>query len=194
MTHQESKKADEKSLHRLKMARNYFMANFYMYSLAEEGKFDLPDLPARLDVRAGGYSRIFEYEGDNPDIRKFMRDNLIIAFGVAITMLDAEFNTRFNSNRLSDKDADRRSIRCIAFQIRNAVTHDPLTPIWVVRDEYKKVFSVPHIGIELDLTHRHGQPLGLKMAELIILHEIVSFSMQYFGEPYVPTGLRKLVN
>ena len=194
MTHQEPLDADEKSLHRLRTASNYFMANFYMLSLAREGKFDLSELPNRLKVKAGGYSRIFEYGNGKPDLRAYTRDNLIIAFGVAITMLDAEFKARFKSKRLNDQDADRRAVRCIAYQIRNAFTHDPLTPTWSVFPDYRREYSIQKLGIDLDLRDAYGQPLVTQMEELVTLHEIIGFSKQYFGEPYVPQKISKDVS
>jgi len=71
--------------------------------------------------------------------------NLMLgALGQTAIIVNEALDQKFGSKNPLDT-SELGSARSIIYQIRNAFAHEPLTPIWRVKDSYRRVYAV-HVG------------------------------------------------
>jgi hypothetical protein len=56
-------------------------------------------------------------------------------------------------------DTDIDALRAIIYMLRCAIAHNPATPIWKVKDTYRRNFRINEIGYELKIKDLDGRPL-----------------------------------
>lgn len=72
--------------------------------------------------------------------------------------IDSVLETLHGNDRLKSTKSEIRTPSVIARVIRNAFAHNPMNPIWTIRDNERDVFTIPNV-ISIDTRELHGIPV-----------------------------------
>jgi hypothetical protein len=81
-----------------------------------------------------------------------------------ILLVDQALQAKYGTNRLEDKDLDRRVVRCVIYQMRCAVAHSSDELRWQVSTGYQRSFTLSNLtsgSIKVDFSQLNGQPFKL---------------------------------
>lgn len=74
--------------------------------------------------------------------------------------IDTILSELFGKERFKHTDEDIRAVSSITRLIRNAFTHNPFAPVWLIdRDSMNKIFHVKAIDLKLDTHGKHNRSL-----------------------------------
>ena len=144
----------------IRTARDNFFFAALQWAAMENGRFKYTDLPTGFNWSIEGEQRFFKWEARTESgFQIWVTNQLRAAFAIAAIQVDTVLADYFKNKPYEDVDPERRAARCAMHMIRCAFAHNPLEPIWEVRNpQYCDVFSVPSCQFKLDTRKLDARP------------------------------------
>ena len=99
-----------------------------------------------------------DYRATEQDLHDGAQNLVVMALGASALTLDETLDEVFGKPE-QDQEQDRRGLRIMVNQLRNAFAHNPWRPRWVIRPKFQAVHNIslgPTRSFKFDASNLNG--------------------------------------
>ena len=96
---------------------------------------------------------------EEPDINGIADNLRVLTMGTCFLAFDEALDKIFGEKPKTYSDNDIDSLRAIIYMMRCAFAHRPASPMWRIKRENRKIFSIKQINFEIDFNQLNGKNL-----------------------------------
>lgn len=131
----------------------------------QNGKIDYQNLDNDFNVGLGNDLVRFNIKIPSQDVPKIASNNAMATTGICFSVFNTAMNTICTNNikKKIDNPTGITAARVIVQQIRNAYSHDPILPRWIISNPiHQQVFVIEEIDLSIDLKALDGELFEIK--------------------------------
>ena len=143
-----------KAKQKMKEAYTIWVFSLMIWHSTKSGKIAYSKLPKNFSIELENGAIAFKTDIPSTEREKLALNNVIAVTGVCFTAFDSAMDEALGKfdNTLPLQTTGLSAARVIVKQIRNAHTHDPIHPKWVIGNPtHRKTLQVPEIDLTIDL-------------------------------------------
>jgi len=138
-------------------AFNLLLFGFQLDEAASAGRITPATFVERLRVHTGGPGVEINKRYTQEQVAILAEQARLAALAVCVQAFDRALDETFGAKQPDDL-GELSSARTIIFQVRNCFAHNPFAPTWQIHARYRRLITVPTVGVQLDGAARDGQP------------------------------------